>query len=544
MNAFRGMDTAQLREHAERLRTASGEVEALTARLGTTVRSATWTGADADAFQARWTSLATGRLAVLCTDLLALGVTGLEEAAEQDAASDGDGEAADRDGEAADGDGGASAGGAGSPAPAGGSLPGRGYLHEDSPWMPDRLENPVESALSSLAADISARIGWGVDSGIDLLEDGLGAIGANTDGIAQFQRDADHVGGIFEDWATGERVPTIAEVGSAGLLAMGSAGVGVHEAVTGSDTALLDDRPGGIVDSVTTDDSITDDSLAQSPQTLQDLVLGNTALRSGMPEDGPLASGRIGIQEVRSARSSEPSYIVQVPPTEGARISEVPDAYGEQGNSRDWASNLRLVAGQHPAAMDDVRAAMEAAGVPPGADVMIVGHSQGGIIANRLAADPTFNSRSGEPGSYHVTHAFTVGSPVQTVVPAQATTVSVNVNHETSLGPSGLGGDLIPATDLQGLQIDGGTLSAPNRHEVTLDPYPGTGWDPMPVLAANHDSVGPGRDPDGGYAGSVGRASETDPTLSALQEDLTGVYLGEGTWVARSQVVTVGRGPA
>src|SRR5699024_5305030 len=180
-------------------------------------------------------------------------------------------------------------------------------------------------------------------------------------------------------------------------------------------------------------------------------------------------------QEVRSTQGGEPSYIVQVPPTE-ADVSDVPGAYGGQGNSRDWASNLRLVAGQHPAAMDDVRAAMEEAGVPPGADVMIVGHSQGGIIANHLSADPTFNSSGGEPGTYNITHTFSVGSPVQTVVPAQGTTESVNVNHEASLGRGGFGGDLIPTTDLGGLQVDGGTLSAPNRHEVTLDPYPGTGW--------------------------------------------------------------------
>src|SRR5699024_5522085 len=101
------------------------------------------------------------------------------------------------------------------------------------------------------------------------------------------------------------------------------------------------------------------------------------------------------------------------------------------------------------------------------------------------------------------------------------------------------GGDLIPATDLQGRQVDGGTLSAPNRHEVTLDPYPVTGWNPVPVLEANHDSVGPERDPDGGYAGSVGRATDTEPTLSALQDDLTGRYLGEGTYIAESHVVTV-----
>ncbi|AXK44542.1 WXG100 family type VII secretion target [Brachybacterium saurashtrense] len=516
MTAFWGMDTDQVRAHADRLRTASGEVEHLTSRLSTAVHSAAWTGADAEQFRDRWTSLAAQRLEGLCTDLRALSDEALADADEQDAASSADG----------------------APGAGGGSGNGDGYLHEDNPWLPNWLEEPLEGVASDLAGLISDSIGWGVDTGIDVLEGGLGLFGVNTDGIAQFQRDAGHFGGILEDWVTGERVPTIAEVGAAGLLTAGSAGVGIYEAVTGEDTPLLDDRPGGIVESVR-----TDDAPARSPQTLQDLILDNDALRMENL-GGPLEHGQIGVQEVQRAGGGDPAYIVQVPPTEGADIYDVPGAYGGQGNSRDWGSNLRLVAGQDPAAIDDVRAAMEAAGIPPGADVMIVGHSQGGIVANQLAADPGVNSRSGEPGSYNITHTFSVGSPVQTVVPAQGTTESINVNHEASIGRGGFGGDLIATTDLQGLQIDGGTLSAPNRHEVTLDPYPGTGWNPVPVLEANHDSVGPGKDPSGGYAGSVQRATASDPTLSALQDDLTGVYLGEGTYVSRSQVVTVGRGPA
>src|SRR5699024_10093905 len=160
---------------------------------------------------------------------------------------------------------------------------------------------------------------------------------------------------------------------------------------------------------------------AQGAQTLQDLIVQNDALRMDNP-GGPLEHGQIGIQEVHRTGGGDPAYIVQVPPTEGAAFSDVPGAYGEQGNSRDWGSNLRLVAGQHPAAMDDVRAAREAAGVPAGADVLLVGHSQGGIVANHLSADPTFNSSSGDSGTYNVTHAFSVGSPVQTVVPAQGST--------------------------------------------------------------------------------------------------------------------------
>lgn len=527
MNDFWGMDTAQLSEHADRLLSASEQLRRLRSGLDTTVRGVTWTGPDAEDFRESWRTGAADRLDALATELQGLGDQAHGEADQQDVASTADGTLT-------------------GPAENPSTLPAqgpdttsRGYRHEDSPWLPDWLERPLEDAASGLAEMVSDGIGWGFDTGMDTLERGLDLFGVNTAGIDQFRRDADHLGGILEDWATGERVPTIAEIGAASLVTAGSAGVGVYEALTGRDTALLDDRSGGIVESVT-----ADDTPAQSPQMLQDLILDNDALRMENPDGGPLENGQIGIQEVRSAHGAEPSYIVQVPPTEGAALSDVPGAYGGQGNSRDWGSNLRLVAGQHPAAMDDVRAAMEAAGIPPGANVMIVGHSQGGIVANHLAADPTFNSASGEPGTYNITHTFSVGSPVQTVVPAQGTTESVNVNHEASIGRGGFGGDLIAATDLQGLQVDGGTLSAPNRHEVTLDPYPGTGWNPVPVLEANHDSVGPGKDPSGGYAGSVQRATATDPTLSALQDDLTGVYLGEGTYVSRSQVVTVGRGPA
>src|SRR5699024_9024092 len=162
---------------------------------------------------------------------------------------------------------------------------------------------------------------------------------------------------------------------------------------------LLDDRPGGIVESVA-----TDDTPSQSPQTLQDLILDNNSLRMENPGGGPLENGQIGIQEVRSTQGGEPSYIVQVPPTE-ADVSDVPAACGGEGSSREWPSNRRRAAGQHRAAMHAVRAAMGEAGVPPGADVMIVGHSQGGIIANHLSAVPTFNPSGGEPGTYNISRS-------------------------------------------------------------------------------------------------------------------------------------------
>ena len=507
MSAFCGMDPAQVRDHARRLQDSSAQVEQLRLRLDAAVRAAAWEGEDAHAFREHWEHVATTRLRDLGEELSARSQRSLTEADAQDAASRGD---------------------AGLPGGDATRSPGGPGPGADGPGAGD-------GPLPDLAGAASDALGHGLDAGIDLLEGGFGALGMRTEGIAQFQRDADHLGGILEDWMTGERVPTLAELGAASLLTAGSAGVGLYEAATGQDTPFLDDRPGGIVTDVR-----TEPLPAQGPQTLQDLVVANDALRPGGA--AAVEAGQIGIQRIRPAGGGESVYVVQVPPTEGSGITEVPAAYGGQGNSRDWGSNLRLVAGQDPAAMDDVRAALTAAQVPAGAEVMIVGHSQGGIVASHLAADPTFNSASGAPGTYDVTHTFSVGSPVQTVIPAQADTQSVNVGHEASLGAGGFGGDLIAETDLGGLQVDGEHLAAPNRHEVTLGPYPGTSWNPVPVLERNHDTVGPGHDPDQGYAGSVGRATAGDPTLSALQRDLSGRYLGEGTEVLSSQVVTVGRG--
>lgn len=523
MNAFYGMDTQQVRDHSAACRAGATRIEQLRGSLDASVSAVEWVGPDADAFRDQWVQLSSQRIGGLLEQLEQRATLLEGEADQQDVVSD-------RDGTESGPPGGDS------------SLPDaphgdtdRGYLHEDNPWIPNWLERPAEGLFSGTAGAVSDALGWGGN----LLMDGISGIGntlgLNMDGFDQFRRDADHLGGVLTDWVTGERVPTISELAASTLLTLGSGGVAGYEAITGNDTMLLDDRPGGIVHDVSTS---TDPS--PSPQTLQELILQNNALRMDNPGGAPLEAGQIGIQEVHSSEGGEPVYIVQVPPTEGAGIG-TPEAWGAQGNSRDWASNLRLVAGQHPAAMDDVRAAMEAAGIPPGANVMMVGHSQGGIVNSRLAADPTFNSTSGEPGTYNVTHAFSVGSPVQTVLPANSGTEVVNVTH----GPAALGwpnstGDHIAHLDLQGTQVSGGTLQSPNVHEVILPGRP-AGTQGAEWLHVNHDSVGAGGDPNGGYSGSVGSSTQGHPVLGPLQSDLSGVYLGDGTYVSRSHVVTVGR---
>lgn len=550
---FWGMDTAQVREHAQACRIGSDELGRLRARLDAAVAHASWSGHDADAFCASWAMNGAGAF----ERALALLERSAEElrrqAAQQDLASDPIGALG------TGGPTGAAASQICTPPPplAGADKPDGGYRHRDNPWIPNWFEDPAEQLLSDTARGISDASGALFGGGVDSVEALLTAYGLRTDGVEQFRRDADHLGGILTDLATGERVPTISELGAASIVASASAGVGVYEAATGEDTPLFDDRRGGNVTDV------REMPPGPAPQDLADLIAQNNELRTG----GGVESGQIGVQKVQPAGGREPVYIVQIPPTEGADITD-PKAWGEQGNSRDWASNLRLVAGQHPAAMDDVEAAMRAAGVPSGANVMLVGHSQGGIIAAHLAADPRFNNPCGGAGSYNVTNTFSFGSPVQTVVPAQPSTHVVNISHGpegldphvvtrpvTVRGPGGVPiavpmpvdvtfqGDPIAQSDLQGRQVDGGTLRPSNVDEVVLPGYRVPASDGVQAsIEPNHQSLSK-QDPTVGYHPSVAAAQQTDPTLKALQSELEGTYLGPDAQVVSSTVVTVSRNP-
>ncbi|MET9494822.1 lipase family protein [Streptomyces sp. NPDC006552] len=88
------------------------------------------------------------------------------------------------------------------------------------------------------------------------------------------------------------------------------------------------------------------------------------------------------------------------------------------------------------------------AGVPEGAEVMIVGHSLGGITAMNLAADLDFVS------TYRLTHVVTIGSPIDTKRPADLTTqvISLVNQHDVIPGLDGRGpasANVVPDTWLE-----------------------------------------------------------------------------------------------
>ncbi len=98
------------------------------------------------------------------------------------------------------------------------------------------------------------------------------------------------------------------------------------------------------------------------------------------------------------------SYIVDIPGT------KTWDAPGPNAALDDLGTDIHGIAGDPTARESAVADALRRAGVSPADPVMLVGHSQGGLVAAQAAHDTT-------TGSFHfnVTHVFAVGSPVARV---------------------------------------------------------------------------------------------------------------------------------
>lgn len=130
--------------------------------------------------------------------------------------------------------------------------------------------------------------------------------------------------------------------------------------------------------------------------------------------------GLLTVREVRHPDGTR-SWVVQIPGTQ--------DWSPVRGTSAlDLTSSARLMAHDHSQLLDCVAAALEAAGAGPAEDVMLTGHSLGGIAAASLAADTGFTSR------FHVTSVVTAGSPIARIdVPASVTVLSLE--HEQDVVP-------------------------------------------------------------------------------------------------------------
>ena len=157
-----------------------------------------------------------------------------------------------------------------------------------------------------------------------------------------------------------------------------------------------------------------------------------------------------------------------------------------------------------------VKEQMEAAGIPPGADVMIIGHSYGAYTAMDIAADKDFNRTSGDDSYHvHVTHVIAAGADTDwraSQVPEGTKTLIVNNRLDAVY---------------QG--------ENPLHRDVAFD------GDRQVERTFSGGGKGLGHHPDN-YANYLG--STPDPAVTSWMNEAGAMYQGGGTAEAR-QVVDV-----
>jgi hypothetical protein len=197
--------------------------------------------------------------------------------------------------------------------------------------------------------------------------------------------------------------------------------------------------------------------------------------------------GDIDVRVVTAADGSR-SYIVDIPGTKDWHLQ--PGQH--DGPLNDLGTNLHAMGGQSTAYEQGVAEALRRAGAGPGDPVMLVGHSQGGIVATDAAQHFV------DSGQFHVTHVVTLGAPVgRLAVPDSVQMLSVENSN-----------DIVAHLDAAD------NPDAPNRTTVTFS-------DDHGKVGANHDlsTYQPAARP---------LDASTDPSVVAFR-DSAGAFLSGST---------------
>lgn len=135
--------------------------------------------------------------------------------------------------------------------------------------------------------------------------------------------------------------------------------------------------------------------------------------------------------------------------------------FTEAADPLDSLGAAHAFASGHGAYANAVVSALTIAGAPLGAHIMLVGHSQGGIVAADLAADSRVTSR------WQVTHVLAAAAPIDTTAVPAETAVLAGRNRD----------DIVPGLDLQTKSRSGHATT------ITFDAERGS-------IGANHDLAG------------------------------------------------------
>ena len=174
---------------------------------------------------------------------------------------------------------------------------------------------------------------------------------------------------------------------------------------------------------------------AASPVRMATAPTGVGDLADRVPSgDGP----QIRIE--RYGHPDEPRWMVYISGTVESSLVAGEEPFDHSSNTfgiadDSWIDELRTAGAESGAGERAVRQAMAEAGVAPGDPVMPVGHSGGGIIATRLAADPQLN----------VVGAVNLGGPVVSAPTSEGVPV-LSLEHDEDIVPA-VGGSGHPSDE-------------------------------------------------------------------------------------------------
>lgn len=194
----------------------------------------------------------------------------------------------------------------------------------------------------------------------------------------------------------------------------------------------------------------------QTPTNLAGLMAqlaetNNLDLTSGDEKEHAL-NGSIQIQQIGTGDDAR--YIVYIPGTDDL----APRPEGDE-TVRDMETNYQLIGGRDSAYGHGIQQAMIDAGLG-GRDVMLVGHSQGGMVSTSLAADPDFSRH------FNVQHVVTAGAPTAQVPDLPSGTSAIHLENRGDAVPLLDGEDNPDQPDRTTVKFDDGSSDIAGNHDM------------------------------------------------------------------------------
>lgn len=230
------------------------------------------------------------------------------------------------------------------------------------------------------------------------------------------------------------------------------------------------------------------------PHNLRDIMLGLDE-RNRPRDDGDQSN--IDVRVIKDAHGNVTGYVVDIPGTKDW------NAPWEPKSANDSGVNVDAMAGNNTVLQKGIEEALRQAGArETGAPVMLVGHSQGGIVAAQSTNDLI-------SGGYNVTHVVTAGSPVGRIdIPGNVQMLSLENK-----------GDIVPHLDATD------NPNTANRTTVTFENQTGNVGNNHSIGGYRYDENNPGKPRvDENYVAVAKQLDEgSDPSVRRFM-DSTGAF--------------------